>query len=182
MKKKTITQIEIIQESDAQLFKQKVNDRLREIETVLELSFPSEKQFCALIKYEYTETIPEDARDVYYQQHGKHYLCNDCPFLELDPDRRSVSHWCSLHNDRVELRRPGCEDFYNGLMNGEYHLVTPAERKAQFEKMDREEFARRKKYKSEQQKISKAKRETLKAEKELLQILRERAEIEKKLK
>ena len=182
MKKKTITQIEIIQESDAQLFKQKVNDRLREIETVLELSFPSEKQFCALIKYEYTEMIPEDARDVYYQQHKKHYLCNDCPFLELDPDRRSVSHWCSLHNDRVELRRPGCEDFYNGLMNGEYHLVTPAERKAQFEKMDREEFARRKKYKSEQQKISKAKRETLKAEKELLQILRERAEIEKKLK
>ena len=166
MEEKRVIKIDVIQDNDAVIFTQKVNARTSELQNVLELTFPEGKGFCALIKYEDVEKVPENAKDRYYQQHGKHYMCNDCPFLVLDPDRRAVSHWCELHKDRTELKIPCCNDFYEGLLSGLYHLVTPEERKRQFLEMDKQELERRKEYAKINQKISYEKRTAAKYERE----------------
>jgi hypothetical protein len=180
MKQRTITQIEIVQEKDPQLFQEKLNTLLREISGTPEVTFPKSEEYCAMVKYEIQEEIPEDESERFYQEHGKYYCCNDCPFLALDPDRRAVSHWCSYHEDRVRLRERCCDDFYIGLTDGSFHLVRPEERKKQFAQMDQDELQRRKQFKHEMQEASRHKRDALNAEKELLTILRDRAAIEKK--
>ena len=73
MKERKVTQIEIIQETDALTFKKRVNDRMREIDDVIELTFPNGNGFCAMIKYNLIEQTPEDAADRYYQKYGKQY-------------------------------------------------------------------------------------------------------------
>lgn len=179
MKQRTITQIEIIQEKDPQLFKEKLNALLREIGSDPEVTFPKNKEYCALIKYDIHEEIPENEAERFHQEHGKYYLCNDCPFLELDPDRRSITHWCSYHEDRVRLKDICCDEFFAGLSEGLFHLVRPEERNKQFVQMDLEELDRRKQLRYEMQQASRHKREILKAEKELLEI-RDRAKTEEK--
>lgn len=158
MKDQKKIQIDIIQEDDAATFKQKVNDRMSELQNVTELTFPEGCGFCAMIKYEVKTEVPEDAADKYYLKYHRQYTCNDCPYLELDPDRRSVTHWCRLRNDRKALRNPCCDMFYEMMLSGSCSLVTPEERKRQFEEMDRNELARRKELLNISAQISKAKR------------------------
>lgn len=157
-------QIEIIEEENAETFKQKVNTRISELENVIELSLPEGNIYRAIIKYEAIETIPENAEDRYYNKHNKHYVCNDCPFLAIDPDRRAITHWCNLHKDRTGLKTPCCEEFYEGLLSGKHSIVTHEERMRQRDQADKEELERRKEYARITHQISVDKRNAAKYE------------------
>ena len=153
MKTRKIQQVEIISEKDENIFKQKVNARLQELESVLETKLMESDGFSILIKYEILKEVPEDVSDVFYLEKHTHYQCFDCPFLRVDPDRRAITHWCSLHRDRVGLKAPCCDEFYQGLLDGTYHLVTHEERMRQYEEMDNIELERRRKHARINQKI-----------------------------
>lgn len=178
MKQRKIPQLEIIEASDAATFTKKLNHRLAEIETLDSYDILDRNDFCAYIRYSIDETIPESIEDTYKLKYGKTYCCNDCPFLQLDPDRRSVTHHCNLDHDRHLLKQPSCDAFYEGLMNGYYSIVTPEQRQKQFDEMDAAELKRRKEVKSQYQQANKLKNKALKAEKELLKIVAERKALE----
>lgn len=180
MNEKRIPQIELIKETDGKQFQEKLNGRLKELGQITNLTFPEGNGFCAMICYETIIQESESVEDEYYLNYGKRYVCNDCPFLELDPDRRSVTHWCTLQRDRVRLNSSCCDDFYRGLLDGYYAIVTNEERKRQFDKMNKEDLERRKLLRYQQQQISKWKRKELETEKELMKIAEKRIRDNKK--
>lgn len=180
MKEHKYPQVAVIIADGPEQLQEKINSVLKQHPDVTNMVMPEGNSFRAIIQYAVTETIPEDEGERFYIETGKRYCCNDCPFLELDPDRRSATHWCAFHEDRVKLKDVCCNDFFTGLSDGRFHLVTPEERNKQFDQMDRDELQRRKELRSEMQQASKHKREILRIEKELLKVLREKTELKGK--
>ena len=143
MKERILQQIAVIEESEPQRFQENVNAALlahKEINSIEYYQQPG--ALIAIITY--TERLQEiETAEDYFAVMGKRYVCNDCSCCELDPDRRSTTHYCRKHSDRVRLKDPACEWFLTGLKAGELHLVTTEERRAQYDRMDAEELERR---------------------------------------
>lgn len=149
MKELTRTQIAVISEAEAPVFQARVNAVLSAHEHITDIKYPdSGSTFCAIVTYEEHLEIAETAEDR-FRMRGKRFMCNDCPYLVMDPDRRSATHWCARTEDRVKLRRPACEWFLESLENGDCHLVTAEEREAFHEEMDRLSIERRKQHRRE---------------------------------
>lgn len=144
MKERQITQIAVIDEPDPKKFQEQVNSELLAHSTVTGIEYrDGSGKIIAIITY--TEVLQEiETVSDYFALMGKHYVCNDCSACELDPDRRSTTHYCRKHNDRIRLKTPACEWFLQGLQSGDLHLVTPEERQKQYDRMDAEEMERRK--------------------------------------
>ena len=159
MKDRIIQQINVIDEADPQRFQEQVNAALlahKDVDSINYYNRPG--ALIAIVTY--TEKLQEiETAEDYFAVLGKHYLCNDCSCCELDPDRRSVTHYCRKHRDRVRLKDPACEWFLTGLKAGELHLVTPEERRAQYDRMDAEELERRKKRQRLNEKASRARKQ-----------------------
>lgn len=164
MRTRTIQQLEVIESQNAADFQTKVNDTLRQLDDVVEVLYPENKGFCALIRYNMDLDEPESIADEYLLKYGKSYTCFDCPLLEIDPDRRATSHWCSHQKDRTGLKTPACDAFYSLLEAGKAQPVTAADRKRQFAAMDADELERRRKHARLVQAEATAKRETLREE------------------
>lgn len=142
MKTTNIPQIAIVEAPNAQELQQEVNRILSEHPDVDDISLQSDCH--AIIKYTISKEEPESLEDRYRLEHGKTYHCNDCPYLEWDPDMRSVTHYCKHHSDRTRKTTPACEEFYSMLMVDQIHPVTADEREAAYKKMRAEEDERRK--------------------------------------
>ena len=165
MKSKKLTQIELIVEKDPRKFQKKVNDSLAERDTILDVNTKSDSSgYTALITYEEVKEEPEDAADKYYLDHGRHYVCSDCPSLVPDADARSTTHYCKHHEDRVRMKQPACNWFYEGLDCDTLHVVTPEERKKSIADAIQEVIDLREKKKKVQNEIT---RITSKREREL---------------
>lgn len=161
MKERTLRQISVIAEQEASAFQERVNTELMSHEKVTDIRYQDTNSlFCAIITYEETLKVIETAED-HFKAIGKRYVCNDCPFLELDPDRRSATHYCRKHSDRVRLKANPCDWFWEALKDGSVHLVTPEERKLQYETMDSIETKR---IKARQNELRKLRSERLKLE------------------
>lgn len=161
MKERTLRQIAVIAEQEASAFQERVNSELMSHEKVTDIRYQdTNSMFCAIITYEDVLKVVETAEDL-FRLMGKRYWCNDCPFLELDPDRRSATHYCRKFNDRVRLKANPCDWFWEALKNGNVHLVTPEERKLQYETMDSNE---EKRIKARQNELRKLRNERLKLE------------------
>lgn len=167
MKEITLTQIMVITESDPAIFQDKVNEALQLHQDIKALEYKNSDPgiYSAILTYYDHREEPETTADIYAAA-GKRYICNDCPHLELDPDRRSVTHYCSLHRDRVRLKNCACEDFLKALNAGADHLVTAKERQAQYDEMDRADLERRRRIHNETQATLLLKKKLLQAEKE----------------
>ena len=170
MKDTPIKQIVVITDTDPAEFQKEINKTLQEHNEIESLEYKDniQNQFCAVITYIEYRKEPENTADIYALE-GRKYICNDCPHIELDPDRRSVTHYCSKHRDRVTLKRPACEDFLRALRAGVDHLVTPEERREQYNRMDLEELERRREYRKIIQQTCYYKDKLIKLEKELEQ-------------
>lgn len=146
MKERIVTQIAVVGENDPTMFQEKVNSELLAHTDVTGIEYhDASGSIVAIITYTERLQEVESAEDVFALQ-GKRYICNDCSMCELDPDRRSVTHYCRKHKDRVKLKSSACEWFYQGLQSGELHLVTTEERKEQYDRMNREELERRRQH------------------------------------
>ena len=142
MKERRLTQIVVVNETSAHVFQDRVNAELMAHENVTDIRYQDTGSgFCAIITYEDVLKVVETAED-HFRLMGKRYWCNDCPYLELDPDRRSATHYCRKFADRVRLKSTPCEWFFEALKAGDVHLVTPEEREFQYETMDRREQKR----------------------------------------
>ena len=139
-----LKQIAVVNDVDPAQFQNKVNDVLMSKgEDVTEVKYYNETgSLISIISYN-VEIEEIETADDYFEALGKHYICNDCPFCELDPDRRAKTHFCLQHTDRIRLDSPACEWFLQGLRDGKLHLVTPGERRKQYDRMDKEEKHRR---------------------------------------
>ena len=144
MKDETITQVIVISDNDPVAFQQRVNEALQKHTDTVSIDYKDNAAslFSVIITYREHKLVEENSKD-YFANRGKRYCCNDCPHLELDPDRRSRTHYCKLFDDRVALTRSACEHFLSALKSGADHLVTPRERKDQYDRMDAEELERR---------------------------------------
>lgn len=164
-------QITVITDADPAAFQSKINKTLQEHKEINGIEYNNNipGYYSAIITYTERRNEPENTADE-YQLAGKRYICNDCPHLDLDPDRRSHTHYCLLHRDRVTLRTPACEEFLSALKAGFEHLVTPEERRAQYDIMDREDLERRRKKRNEIARQFLIKQKILQAEKELKEL------------
>ena len=144
MKERIVKQIAVVNEADAERFQEQVNAELLAHAEVTGIEYhDAPGSIVAIITY--IEKLQEvETVEDYFALQGKRYVCNDCSACELDPDRRAVTHYCRKHKDRVRLKDRACEWFLQGLKSGELHLVTPEERRAQYDRMDAEELKRRK--------------------------------------
>lgn len=165
-------QIVVITETDPTTFQLKVNKAMQEHAEINNIEYKDNIPgvYCAIVTYTEYRQEPENAADE-YQLAGKRYMCNDCPHLELDPDRRSYTHYCNIHRDRVALKQPACEDFLKALKAGAEHLVTTEERQAQYDEMDRKEIERRRKKHNEMQRQFYLREKRLELEKEIKKVL-----------
>ena len=166
MKERTVQQIKVIESTNPATFQEQVNEALKQLPTVINVTYPESKGLCALIRYNETIEESETAEDEYKLKTGRSYICMDCPDLALDPDRRAVSHYCRYKKDRTGLKMPACEDFYIRLIRGETHIVTPEERQEQFDDMDRADRERRKNNTRLVQEISRQKKLQYKMDRE----------------
>lgn len=157
MKERKVTQIAVVDEPDSKAFQEQVNAELLAHKDVTGIEYhDGSGSIVAIITY--TETLQEiESVEDYFALLGKHYICNDCSACELDPDRRSSTHYCRKHKDRIRLKDSACEWFLKGLQSGDLHLVTPEERRAQYDRMDDEELKRRKERLNVIRKINKEK-------------------------
>ena len=76
--------------------------------------------------YEEDEKIAETVADEYELQ-GLCYKCENCPYLEMDEDRRRRRHTCKYSEYGVTFDdSPACEVFYKALRAGK---IEPLERR-----------------------------------------------------
>ena len=144
MKQRTVPQVAVIAADTPEQLQEKMNAELLHHPDVTRMTLSEGNSNRAIIQYTITEDVPEDEADRYYMETGKRFCCNDCPECIWDPDRRAVTHWCDLHQDRVRLKSPACDDFYLRLRVGDIHPITAEERNARYEEMNRQQAARRK--------------------------------------
>ncbi len=142
MREKETIQVVVIQDKTASGFQEKLNKALDALPADARIEFNMNQGHCCYITYKHSERIPESAEEMLSMKVGRHYRCNDCPYIVLDPDRRSKTHYCEYKQDRRELMQFACVEFYEGLLDGSTHVVTPAEREKQYEEMNRKELER----------------------------------------
>ena len=168
MKEQQYPQVSVIIADNPGQLQDKINNELRLHPDVTSFTLSDGPGYRAIVQYEITESVPEDEGDRYYLETGKSYCCNDCPDCVWDPDRRAVTHWCQLHEDRVRLKAHACDEFYIRLRENKIHLVTAEERQARYEQMDQQQRERRKEEKQHASEMYKLKKREAKYAERLL--------------
>lgn len=165
MKEITTTQILVITDADPDSFQQKVNAALQEHPEINKIDYTGSTpgRYSVIITYTERSEQAETIEDI-YQQEGKRYICGDCPHLEIDPDRRSRTHYCNLHHDRAGMDQKACLEFLEALRKGADHLVTTEERREQRDRLEAEYLEQMRKRKNLIQQIAWHKRNLLKLE------------------
>lgn len=75
---------------------------------------------CAYVTWKERIRKPENARDRAELQ-GKKYVCGECPFFELQKDRR-IKHSICNNGERTWYERPACVDLYERIEKGEIQI------------------------------------------------------------
>lgn len=181
MKERTVPQVAVITADTPEQLQEKMNAELLQHPDVTRMTLSEGNSNRAIIQYMVTENVPEDEADRYFIETGKHYCCNDCPECIWDPDRRAVTHWCRVHEDRVRLKSTACDQFYLRLRSGDIRLVTAEERNARYEEMNLREDGRQKLAKQEASNLWKAKKREAKYAESLLKATTQLREEEQRL-
>ena len=71
---------------------------------------------CAAIEYTTEITIFENIKEE-YEARGEVYYCDECPYLERNPDGRVKTHSCKCGTTTISRR--ACLMFYQELAKGE---------------------------------------------------------------
>ena len=91
-----------------------------------EIHFFEGMGLCASVRFYVAEQVPETLADKYQLNNDIHH-CWDCPFFELNPDRRIKKAICHKGN-KIWNDTPACDIFYEMLEGGE--LDEPHETRA----------------------------------------------------
>lgn len=73
-------------------------------------------QFIGVVEYSVTDTVPETELERMEQEYGR-YQCIDCPFIEMDGDKRKKCFPC-VQKWQTRVDSPCCEWFYQQLEAG----------------------------------------------------------------
>jgi len=118
MRNETYKQISLIEDDSIVELEKKINERMRELaghEPVLDIDV---KGRYAVITYTAYRDIAETVKDEYNKK-NVHFTCSQCPFLEVDSDKRKKRYPCS-HSEigMSRIDSEACEDFYVWVDDG----------------------------------------------------------------
>lgn len=122
----TKSQIQVIKADDAISFQSQVNDAMDKFAgDNPELSIHTELGFCAIIKYQKSETIPEpnSMKDLANME-GITILCKQCPYCEIPTDGRVK--WCKCRFapfGKTRLDSEACEWLYRCAYENQVKLL-----------------------------------------------------------
>lgn len=168
MKAQQVPQVAVVTAKDSIQLQDRMNEEMKKHPDVVNIIVPEGDNRRAIIQYTITEIVPEDEDERYYLETGKRYYCNDCPNCIWDSDRRAVTHWCDLHQDRVQLKTTACDEFYAMLREGNIRPVTAEERNARYAQMDQQQKDRREEERNHATKMYKIKKREAKYAEQLL--------------
>jgi hypothetical protein len=108
----------VLKESDPEIFEHKYAEYADKAQDPI-ITF-SDGYFIAVITWEeiLIEDEPRTIRDEYHEQ-GIRYVCSQCPYLEMDGDKRRKYHPCKHHElGTAHEDHEACEYFYKLLQQG----------------------------------------------------------------
>lgn len=115
--------IKVIEEWEAEIFEQRLNEALTELAAFrpsVEMNMNRDAH-CAYISYEKRVVIPEDIRDEFILK-GKRYVCGECPYFQPSEDRRIKYTACRKGERRTYYTRDACLALYKEIERGEVSL------------------------------------------------------------
>lgn len=117
MKTKAATRVVTIQEARAEAFDERVNAILSLPNlTSHRLTFLNRADFAAHLEYTIEESFFENIKEE-FEARGEVYYCDECPYLERNPDGRCKTHTCKC--GKTTISRRACLMFYQELAKGE---------------------------------------------------------------
>lgn len=114
--------VKVVKESDALAFEEHCTTILKEHQATPEMAVncTPEGEFMAVFVYEET-VFPEDERTIVddFHDQGIRYVCEQCPHLQMDGDKRKKWFPCKFAEyGTSSVDREACEYFYKMLQQG----------------------------------------------------------------
>lgn len=117
MKTKTATRVLTIQAATPEAFDERVNAILGLPNLMsYRLTFLNRADFAAHLEYTIEESYFENIKEE-FEARGEIYYCDECPYLERNPDGRVKTHSCKC--GKTTISRRACLLFYQELAKGE---------------------------------------------------------------
>ena len=127
MIRKEITKHKTIQTKSPKEF----DDLLEALLAEVALNDPSVSRFydgeighCAYVEWKVEVIKPENLKDE-FKLKGIEYVCGECPFFRLHPDRRVKYTTCQM-GVRCSYEDGACERLYEGIQKGEIDMEVEA--------------------------------------------------------
>lgn len=118
MRNESYRQVSLIEDESLLELEKKINKRMQELAGCSPELDVDVKARYAVITYTSCRDIAETIKDEYNKK-GVRFSCSQCPFLEIDSDKRKKRYPCS--HSEVGFSRidsDACEDFYKWVDEG----------------------------------------------------------------
>ena len=105
---------------DFDLSLEKLMEEIALDDPVVERFFDASIGHCAYVEWTVSVLKPEDVRDEFELQ-GIQYLCGECPFYEMNPDKRVLYSVCKL-GQKTKYGNKACVQLYEMIQKGDVNM------------------------------------------------------------